>query len=514
MRLPLCLVTVLAASSLSAQPVILDPSFGTAGVVEIGAGTSSGAYAVVARSAGGFLIGGGVDGKASLVGLDLAGGLVGTFGDSGISSVNLDPDVEHLVLDAVELPGGGVVVAGVTAEGHGFLARTDANGGLDPTFGSGGVTKIGEESQLSAIELVSVIQSPDGRFFAVGSALSANQRIVTIVARFDSDGHLDTTFGTGGISRIALRASISDALLAADGSIYVSGAEYVEDATTVYTGTALVARVTPTGGLDATFGSSGVVRPDLGGAIDSFGQMALDSQGRLVVAGNVMDMPRDTSRAVVARFLAGGALDTAFSGDGIASEAFGTSDIGSSVTVREDGRILLVGGSGTPTSYHAFAAQYLPDGTLDTEFGNGGSIVIEPAEPGYVTEAVVDGEDLVLVGYRWVGGDREGLVVYRLTPTSVAAEAGAAPTGLTLQYRGAHPMRRAVRLAVEVDAPTSLLVEVVDLQGRVVDRLHEGPIGGGVHALTSGADLPTGLYLVRAIAGDGRAASLPVTVVR
>ena len=95
-----------------------------------------------------------------------------------------------------------------------------------------------------------------------------------------------------------------------------------------------------------------------------------------------------------------------------------------------------------------------------------------------------------------------------------AAEPSLAATGLELRHRGAHPTRGRVRLTVEVDTPTSLRVDLVDLQGRVVARVHNGPLAEGAHDLGVAADLPAGMYVAHAIAEDGRTTRLPVVIVR
>jgi uncharacterized delta-60 repeat protein len=127
------------------------------------------------------------------------------------------------------------------------------------------------------------------------------------------------------------------------------------------------------GDLDPSFGFGGVVTTDIGTVENA---MTIDAQGRIVAVGYVANADVDI---VVARYLANGTLDPAFSGDGVATFNYpgGASDDGAyDVTVDAGGGILVAGGTNVP---HNFASEDFtlirvsPDGTLDTGFGPAGS---------------------------------------------------------------------------------------------------------------------------------------------
>lgn len=162
------------------------------------------------------------------------------------------------------------------------------------------------------------------------------------------------------------------------------------------------------GALDPTFGNAGKVITDFGGNSDSATAIALQPDGKILVAGTSIVAGTSYDFAV-ARYNADGSLDTTFSGDGKLTTPVGTGvDFARAVVVQADGKIVL-GGDTTLSSYPVdirFAlVRYLPDGRLDTSFGGTG-IVVTQARPSYsyITALAlqqVGGEQRIVA----VGGD-------------------------------------------------------------------------------------------------------------
>ncbi len=511
MRLVLCLVATFVAAPLLAQPLVFDSDFGTNGVVEIVPDTPTGAYALTALAGGDVILGASVKNDGALVRLDASGGLVSSFGDAGIARFRRDATAEHYPVDVVEAAGGDFLVAGTTVSGsvsRGFVSRLSSDGDLDTSFGTDGFVTISSDNGYARAEIVALGLLDGGGLVAVGSGrTTSNAAAMPIVARMTADGALDTTYGSNsdGIARINLSMTVINGLILPSGQVYISGS--------APTGEAILLRLTASGDLDPSFGNAGVVKFDPSDVRDYFYRLALDSQGRIVAAVTATAADEVPAQGYVARYLPNGTLDPSFDGDGYAQA---TGDGGASaVLIRGDGSILVIGSTAVGDGYQALVAQFTQSGALDTTFGTGGRITIDADRDNTGLEGVADGSDVVVAGY-FTGADytRNGILAFRLTPMGTATEPGLLATGLSLRHGGAHPARGAVRLAVTVDRPTALRVDLVDLQGRVVAHVQDGVLGEGDHALPLTVDVPAGMYLARAIADDGRRAHLPVVVLR
>jgi uncharacterized delta-60 repeat protein len=254
-------------------------------------------------------------------------------------------------------------------------------GELDPGFGQGGQTildfgSLDEEAQA-------VVVQPDGKLLVTGEGRpSPNKLPHFIVMRLDSRGKLDPTFGSGG--RVATNvtgqeygSSFSHALaLQPDGKIVVAGAATNYE---VHHLTFAIARYNPDGSLDETFGTGGSTVTPIdyqsgSGADEEALDVAVQPDGKIVVVGVGGKFPTDFG---VMRYTAGGQLDPTFGDGGIVLTDFGYADTARSVVIQPDGMILVAGTGETGSSfvYNDFAlARYRPDGSLDPTFGQGGKL--------------------------------------------------------------------------------------------------------------------------------------------
>lgn len=175
-------------------------------------------------------------------------------------------------------PDGKIVIAGRVAASGGAdpdigLARFNANGSLDATFGSGGVV---HEQTTDWDEAADVVLQPDGRIVVVGLTISAATASL-IIGRYNIDGTPDTSFGTGGRVVEPLIEVGRAIALQPDGSIVVAGRQ---------AGDFALARYSHLGVPDAGFGANGVVEIDFFGGIDDPAALAIQPDGRIVVAGS------------------------------------------------------------------------------------------------------------------------------------------------------------------------------------------------------------------------------------
>jgi uncharacterized delta-60 repeat protein len=249
-----------------------------------------------------------------------------------------------------------------------------ADGDLDSTFGSGGQVMTdfpGHSSGAAAIALQS-----DGKLVVAGSALGPVGPPDFAVARYNSDGSLDASFGSGGrvTTDFAGRSDNGAAVtVQPDGKILVAGSA---DLVATQFDFALV-RYNANGSLDSTFGNGGKVTTDFNGGLDGVSSMALQTDGKIVLAGFAT---AGDPHMALARYNANGTLDGTFGvGGKIITDINGTRNFANALAIQSDGKI-VIGGSTltTPGSFVMFAlVRYNTDGSLDSTFGSGGKVTTQ-----------------------------------------------------------------------------------------------------------------------------------------
>lgn len=279
---------------------------------------------------------------------------------------------------------GRVLVAGplrgsVTSFG---TVRYNTDGSLDTSFGSGGkvITAIGTDATPWDITV-----QPDGKIIVAGAAnVTAGSSLKFALVRYNTDGSLDTSFDGDGISTISFTGDnyILGMLLQPDGRIVVAG---------LRAGRFAVARFTTSGALDSTFGVGGIAAsafPTAGGyAMD----LALQPDGKIVAGG------RAGNDFALARYNANGTLDTSFDGDGAARTVMGPAALVNSIALQPDGKIVAAG-----LADEGFAlARYLPNGSLDPSFDGDGRVILEPWSGNFKDVAVLPDGKILGIGLQW-----------------------------------------------------------------------------------------------------------------
>ena len=241
--------------------------------------------------------------------------------------------------------------------------------GLDPAFGASGVLA----SDLGGDDLANGLAiRPGGSVVVAGSSFDE-----MMAAQYAPDGTLDPSFGTGGVVRISrdptLSSAASDVALQQDGKVVLAGRELA-----AVSGSSLfdiaVARLNPDGTRDASFGGGdGVVYLDLQGQQNEATAVALDSAGRIVVAGRSWAVGGN-SDAVVVRLLPDGSLDSSFGKQGVVVlDLRSNFDVANGLAVQADGA-LVVAGSYQPSVPTPWLVSLRPDGSRDRRFGHMGLV--------------------------------------------------------------------------------------------------------------------------------------------
>ncbi|MHC4550311.1 MAG: delta-60 repeat domain-containing protein [Planctomycetota bacterium] len=297
-----------------------------------------------------------------------AGSLDRSFGKAGLVQTDFS-GARDTAFGVVVQPDGRIVAAG-TDDGDRFaLARYLETGKLDTTFGKNG--KVTTDLGTSWAWAYAVALQPDGKILVAGVAGNDFG-----LARFEADGRLDRSFGSEGwvLTDFGGQGDYGyDVFVQVDGKIVVAGPVWISDATNHDFG---LARYRPDGSLDAGFGTGGKVATDISGATDWAYDAALQPDGKIVVVGSAGTY--QAFDFAVVRYLAAGKLDSSFgTGGKVTTDFRGGSDVAYGVAILSDGRI-AVGGYAEPANAEDFAlACYLSDGSLDESFGVKGRVLTD-----------------------------------------------------------------------------------------------------------------------------------------
>jgi len=378
---------------------MLDNTFGTKGVVRnyISGGDHNWdqAFSVLIQTDGKMVAAGYSEGTSDRRGFALArynsdGTLDNTFGQNGTvrnyvtGSAHIDDEAFSVAIQS----DGKIVAAGYSEDvlkHNAFaLVRYDRNGTLDSTFGTGGTVRNYISGGSNADdEAYSVLIQPNGKIVVVGFSENSSGNSSFALARYNVDGTLDKTFGTGGTVRNSIPYGIDDqgysAAIQSDGKIIVVGSSGVGDSGSMFA----VGRYTVSGNLDSSFGVNGMLRNHIyGGDEDAAYSVAVQPDGKIVAGGRSQGHSANYAIGYafgLARYDTNGILDNTFGTNGTIRNYISGSDEsqdeGSSLAIQPDGRIVLVGKSGDTTGSLAFAlARYNLNGRLDSTFGTDGTI--------------------------------------------------------------------------------------------------------------------------------------------
>ncbi|MEP6702517.1 MAG: hypothetical protein ABJB04_05940 [Betaproteobacteria bacterium] len=299
-----------------------------------------------------------------------AGQLDPTFGNGGTQIVPDNLSTYAYPVGMAVQADNKILVTGYSAGS--FLLRLTAGGSPDTSFGVGGTGRLSTVSNPGT-----VLVQPDGRILAVGGSSEFE------VARYKPDGTPDTSFGGNGRVQTAFTttptggAAANSAVIQPDGKIVVVGYAGLDYSAHPYSSNIALVRLNPDGTLDPGFGMGGKVLTGYPSGYAIGTAIALQADGKLVVAGyNFSDTTDTKEHWVIARYKTDGALDATFSG-GIVTTSLGANvEFSRHVVVQPDGKI-VVGGSGGNAGA---VVRYNANGTLDGGFGNGG--ILSPVRSG------------------------------------------------------------------------------------------------------------------------------------
>jgi uncharacterized delta-60 repeat protein len=327
------------------------------------------------------------------------------FGGDGTVTTDFPGVARALVVQGRKLVAAGLAFSSETSDDFG-LARYNSNGALDRSFGTGGKVTTNITGSGSPDEANALAQQADCYLVAAGRTIGPIGVFDFALARYGPDGALDPSFGTGGTVTTDIAGTSDNAralVQQADGKLVAAGGT---DAFATGSDFAL-ARYNPDGTLDPSFGTGGTVTTDIGGYINEVNALIRLADGKLVAAGWALG-PTGTFDFALARYNPDGTLDPSFGTSGaVTTDIGGGDDFARALVVQADGKLVAAGVDGSEFGTSVALARYHPDGTLDTTFGTGG-MVTTGLELAFALVVQADGK-LVAAG---VAGQDFGLARY------------------------------------------------------------------------------------------------------
>lgn len=335
----------------------LDTGFGVGGEVPIlFFGTSNdGTRAVALQSDGKIVVAGVARPRTSndfaVARFNVDGTIDSSLGEDGKAYVDFLGGHDEAT-SVLVLPDGRLLLTGFAADAMNNVdfaaAVLSPDGELDPSFGTNGGVVVDVAGELDRAYAAAL--QPDGKLVIAGEVRADRGDPGDVgVVRLDADGTLDTTFGTGGKVHIDYADSdssdgdpgdfdtASDIALQPDGKIVIAGSMLV-GSTSDY----LVARLTADGSRDGSFGTNGLVTTAFGTLQDIAEAVAIQLDGKIVVAGSA------SSSAVtdfgLVRLHSDGTFDSSFGGGGaLIVDFFGGADGANDLVVQPDGKLVAAG---------------------------------------------------------------------------------------------------------------------------------------------------------------------------
>ena len=252
--------------------------------------------------------------------------------------------------------------------GAASLAVCAAPTDLDTTFGGTGkvITDINDSDFATSVAV-----QTDGKIVVAGYCVNG---AVICVARYSATGVLDATFNTTGTVQTPVNSGTDRALglaIQGDGKIVVSGAcERPIANTPFFTQEFCVVRYTTSGALDTNFNTTGFVQVAVGANFfDSGNAVAIQSDGKIVVAGTCANFSSTAAEICIVRFTSAGAFDTAFNATGKVVTALGSGlNTGQTVVVQPDGKIVAAGNCDSVAIQEFCVLRYTANGVSDATF--------------------------------------------------------------------------------------------------------------------------------------------------
>jgi uncharacterized delta-60 repeat protein len=298
------------------------------------------------------------------------GTLDNTFGTGGVVSFTFQGTVGH----SLGLQSTGKILINVDENNGPGVMRLNSNGSIDTAFGTSGVASSGGSGDLGDM----VVQTNDKIILVGGGYFYDYINNVNVyemdVVRMNADGTLDTAFSSDGLAQFQGMDG-SGARAALDSSNRILMTSILDDANG-QPEQLFVSRINTNGTLDTTFNGTGTrqIDPGVAGQPEANGIDVL-SNGKIVVGAKYLTSGQ--FKFVLGQVQSNGTLDTTFGGTGVILSDFSVTNSQSTSMIADSNNRIIVVGEGVSYTNNGFnsglaVARYLPSGARDADFGDGG----------------------------------------------------------------------------------------------------------------------------------------------
>lgn len=300
---------------------------------------------------------------------------------------------------AIQKSDGKMIVAGNTWNGNNqefLVARYNTNGSLDTTFSHDGVQTINFGISRDGARQVAI--QKDGKIVAAGYSTDQNDTHFALT-RLNKDGTPDSSFGGDGIARLKQTelGSINGLAIQSDGKIVVTGPLWNGSNNDFG-----IVRYNTNGYLDSTFGTNGIVKTDFGSTEDDAKAIVIQADGKIAVAGLSRELSNTTF--LIVRYNTDGSIDTAYK----TVAPVGEHDLVNAMTIQSDGKIVIGGSLHSQGEYDSdnynelnsnyAIARFNTNGTLDTTFNRTGVTIIDVEKDDVINSIVIQRNGKIIAG--------------------------------------------------------------------------------------------------------------------
>ena len=419
------------------------------------------------------------------------GSLDDSFGDNGFATSNAGPTFDYGIATAIQSDGKIIVAGyGIDSTDYDFgLVRFTSEGKLDSTFGKNGrvLTPVGTGQDY----LKKITIQKDDKIIAVGSS-SGGASIV----RYLKNGELDNSFGTNGIV-YSLSGEFFDVKLQSNGKICAAG--FINDSTKGYT-EYVVARHNSDGSPDNSFGNNGIVT--ITNLVGNAYSIAIQADNKLVVAGitsssQKMGIIRLNTDGSVDKTFGNEGLTTPY----FATTSF---TYAQNILLQSDNKIVVTGHAAVGSKYQNIACRFNTDGSLDATFNDSGFVLIQIGRSfAYSYSSVMlDDGSIILAGKAQNNKIKTVFALTKLnnnsTPlTGVKSERNIIH-GYKLWDNYPNPFNPSTTIRFSTPITSRIKLVVYDMLGKVVKELIDEIVPAGIHEVNFDAtQLSSGVYIYK-----------------
>jgi uncharacterized delta-60 repeat protein len=414
------------------------------------------------------------------------------FGSGGIITHVFGGSDENLHNILVQ-PDGFILGVGYTWSGGNYsmiLVRLTPIGLFDPTFSSDGTVVVDFGPAYDSFGYDICLQD-DGKILAVGYVRDMNLDNHCALCRLNPDGSMDNSFGTNGIVIMNFQSydNYTNNVAIQGDKILVGGRSYNEGEYYLN-----IARFNSSGLLDATFGDNGVLTNELSMEsvfITPMGKMHLDEEGRILYGcyytGDII-----TGFAVY-RFLSDGEPDLSFGDLGVSITVLEDDASIFAITTQYDGKI-LAGGS-VPNGYAL--VRYLPDGDPDPSFGTNGNGIVYNYDLYRINALGLQEDGLIMAAGNAYAGNGSDFCAARYYSGLNVGISDPSSENSRIQIHP-NPFMDHSRILFSLDQPAMVKTELYNAAGTIIQTWEPKPYPAGNHELKlDGSNLKSGPYFIR-----------------